>query len=293
MSSVVGLGYALVSATNLPAWKAFAVDLLGLQIVEHTDERLLLRMDDKAYRIDIRLAPDDRVNTLGWEVVGAADLAELTARLEVAGYAVKACTDGEARERMVSGMIRFDDPEGTAIEVFYGLKKDRRPFVSPTGARFKTGVGGLGHAFAMVDEEEPFRALYMDVLGFRLSDFIDFAPGLAGTFLHCNPRHHSFAYAPFPRGPRGVGHIMVEVDDLDTVGRAWDKVVAGAAPTALTFGRHTNDEMLSFYAVSPSGFQVEYGFGGRDVDDATYTPSRYDTASYWGHVRSDPNEPDV
>lgn len=293
MASVVGLGYTLVSATDLTAWREFAVDLLGLQIAEENQDRLLLRMDQQAYRIDIRRGASDRVTTLGWEVTGQRELDQLAAALEAAGFAVTSGKDDECRERMVSGLIRFEDPEGTTAEIFYGLKKERGPFISPTGARFKTGAQGLGHAFQMVDDEEAYRALYQDVLGFRLSDFIDFAPGLAGTFLHCGRRHHSFAYAPFPRGPRGVGHLMFEVDDLDVVGRAWDKVVAGAAPVALTFGRHTNDEMISFYAVSPSGFQVEYGFGGREIDDATFRPSRYDRASYWGHVRTDPTEPDV
>ena len=52
-------------------------------------------------------------------------------------------------------------------------------------------------------------------------------------------------------------HLMFEVTDLDLVGRAWDKVLDGAAPIASTLGKHTNDEMSSFYVRSPSGFQIE------------------------------------
>lgn len=293
MASVVGLGYAIVSATDLPAWKAFACDLLGLQPAEETADRLLLRMDEKSYRIDIRRGQTDGVATLGWEVAGEKELGEIARALESQGYAVKAADTAALSERRVSGLISFDDPEGVGIEVFYGLKKDRNRFVSPTGARFNTGIGGLGHAFQIVSDAERYRVLYQEILGFRLSDYIEFGPGLAGTFLHCNPRHHSFAYAPVPRAPKGVAHLMFEVDDLDFVGRAWDKVQAGAAPVASTFGKHSNDEMLSFYAVTPSGFQVEYGYGGLSIDDATWRPSRYDVTSYWGHKRTDPNEPDV
>jgi 2,3-dihydroxybiphenyl 1,2-dioxygenase len=293
MAEVVGLGYAIVEARDLGAWKEFACDLLGLQAVEATEERLLLRMDDKAYRLDVRHGEGDAVTVLGWEVTGPKELEELAASLESNGFAVKRGDAALARERQVSGIVAFDDPEGQKLELFYGLKKDRDRFVSPTGARFVTGAGGLGHAFQMVRDNDAYNKLYLDLLGFRLSDYIDFGPDMYGTFTHANERHHSFAWAPIPTAPPGVGHLMFEVDELDFVGRAWDKVQAGAAPIASTFGKHSNDEMLSFYVKTPSGFQIEYGFGGKIIDEATWTPSRYDVPSYWGHKRTDPNEPDV
>ncbi|MGY1820998.1 VOC family protein [Geodermatophilus sp. SYSU D00079] len=293
MAEVVGLGYAIVEARDLGAWKEFACDLLGLQAVVATEERLLLRMDDKAYRVDVRRGDADAVTVLGWEVKGPEELEELAASLEEHGFAVKRGDATLARERQVSGIVSFDDPEGLRLELFYGLKKDKERFVSPTGARFVTGTGGLGHAFQMVHDNDAYTKLYLDVLGFKLSDYIDFGPDTYGTFTHANPRHHSFAWAPIPFLPQGVGHLMFEVDELDIVGRAWDEVQAGAAPIASTFGKHSNDEMLSFYVKTPSGFQVEYGYGGKLIDDATWTPSRYDVPSYWGHKKTDPNEPDV
>lgn len=293
MAEVIGLGYAVVEARDLDAWKEFACDLLGMQATTHTADRLVLRLDDKAYRLDIRRGDADAVTVLGWEVKGPKELEELAQTLESNGYAVKRADAEAVRERKVSGLVEFDDPEGQRLELFYGLQKDRDRFVSPTGARFVTGTGGLGHAFQMVRDNEAYNTLYLDLLGFKLSDYIDFAAGMYGTFTHANARHHAFAWAPIPNAPQGVGHLMVEVDDLDLVGRAWDKVLAGAAPIASTFGKHTNDEMMSFYVKTPSGFQIEFGYGGKLIDDATWSVSRYDVASYWGHKRTDPNEPEV
>ena len=293
MAVVRSLGYAIVSATDLDAWKEFAVDLLGLQIAEQTNDRLLLRMDEKAYRLDIRLSDQDEIVTLGWEVTGPDELHELSTALEDAGYPVKQESADVVRERLVSGLAAVTDPDGRRLELYYGLKNDRNRFVSPNGVDFVTGAGGLGHAFQIVDDNDAYTALYLDILGFRISDYIDFGPGAYGTFAHVNQRHHSFAWAAVPDAPKGVAHLMFETADIDFVGRAWDKVQDGAAPVASTFGKHSNDEMLSFYAVSPSGFQVEYGYGGKLVDDATWTPSRYDVPSVWGHKKSDPDEPDV
>jgi hypothetical protein len=38
---------------------------------------------------------------------------------------------------------------------------------------------------------------------------------------------------------------------------------------------------------TPSDFLVEYGWGGRDVDDATWQPQELSSvASFWGGIRS-------
>lgn len=292
MAEVIGLGYVVVEAHDLAAWKAFACELLGLQPAVETPDRLVLRMDEKAYRLDIRRRAAEGVTAIGWEVKGPRELEEISKLLESNGYSVKRAGADAIKERQVSGLVEFDDPAGQRLELFWGLMESKQRFVSPTGARFVTGAGGMGHIFQFATDGAAQSKLYQELLGFRLSDFIDFGPGLSGTFLHANQRHHSFAFAPIP-GLTGVGHLMFEVDDLDLIGRAWDKVQDGAAPVAATFGKHTNDEMLSFYVKTPSGFQVEYGYGGKLIDDATWAPARYDSASYWGHRKADPNEPDV
>jgi hypothetical protein len=51
----------------------------------------------------------------------------------------------------------------------------------------------------------------------------------------------------------------------------------------MSLGRHTNDLMTSFYVRTPSGFEIEYGTGGRVVDDETWEVVPYDAQSIWGH----------
>lgn len=286
MAAVVrSLGYALISSGDLDAWEKFGTDLIGLQVSDRTADRLRLRNDDKLYRLEVRKGEAEGVTCLGWEVANLDDLAEISARLEGAGYTVTPEPQSLCNERGVFAMSSTVDPDGMRLELFVGQMVDKRPFASPTGARFITGTGGLGHVFQLVGEVEPFRALYLDLLGFKISDYIDFGP-IYGTFTHCNPRHHSMAFAAVPNAPKGIGHIMFEVTDIDPVGRAYDKVLKeNAAPLAMSFGRHSNDQMLSFYVNSPSGFQIEYGTGGLLIDDDTWTVRRYDVPGNWGHVR--------
>lgn len=293
MSAVVGMGYLIIEARDLNSWRTFGEDLLGLRAAVTGPERLRFRLDERSYRIEVRKAQADTVTCIGWEVKGETELAQVGERATKAGYAVSRGTAEEVEERGVTDLLSLADPSGLRLELFWGPGVTEQKFVSPTGARFITGDNGLGHVFQFVDDERAHYELYRDVFGFGLSDFIEFGPQQAGYFMHCNARHHSYAFAKVARASTGVGHFMVEVDDIDQVGRAHDQVLAGAAPLASSFGRHTNDEMLSFYARTPSGFQVEYGYGGRFINPTNHRPVRWKKPSRWGHVRTDPNEPDV
>jgi 3,4-dihydroxy-9,10-secoandrosta-1,3,5(10)-triene-9,17-dione 4,5-dioxygenase len=107
-------------------------------------------------------------------------------------------------------------------------------------------------------------------------------PPLWMRFLGCNPRHHSLALAPFP-AEAGIVHLMIEVAALDDVGRAMDRCAKRGARVSATLGRHANDEMVSFYVWTPGGFDIEYGTGGRLVDDATWICRETTAVSLWGH----------
>jgi 2,3-dihydroxybiphenyl 1,2-dioxygenase len=292
---VTSLGYAIVDSADLKGWERFAAGLLGLQIAKQTDDSIEFRLDEKAYRLIVnRSAEREGIATLGWETAGPVQLAELADKVEAAGYVVTRHTREEARERRVSQLVSFEDPDGTVrLELFYGLLETVDAFVSPTGARFVTTGLGFGHAFQIVSDVDKYWQLYVDILGFTLSDNIEAGPD--GTidlnFFHCNRRHHSMAFAHIASAPPSIGHLMFEVSDLDAVGRAWDEVdERDAAPVLSTLGKHTNDKMVSFYVRSPSGFGIEYGTGGIEITD-DWVPTRYPDAHYWGHHRITPVNP--
>ena len=119
----------------------------------------------------------------------------------------------------------------------------------------------------LVPDQARAERFFSDALGLRLSDRIATASGLSASFMHCNPRHHSLAFVGVP-GMVGFHHLMLEVVSLDDVGTARDRCVERNVPIVMDLGRHTNDHMTSFYMRTPSGFEIEYGWGGVLVDDA-------------------------
>jgi catechol 2,3-dioxygenase-like lactoylglutathione lyase family enzyme len=141
----------------------------------------------------------------------------------------------------------------------------------------------MGHLVMNVERIDQVLPFYQDLLGFRLSDYT--LRPFKAYFFHLNPRHHSFAV--IETGTNSVHHMMVELFMLDDVGQAYDLALGDPARIATTFGRHSNDFMTSFYSHTPSGFFVEYGWGGRSIDPVTHTPVEMTCGpSLWGHDRS-------
>ncbi len=286
MSTIQSLGYVRMSAPDVDAWRTYGTNVLGLQVAEELgtnggDGTLFLRQDERSYRLAITPGAPG-TTTFGWEVANRGALESLAAALDANGYEVEQATDEYAQSRMTVGMMLSVDPAGNACEFYYGPSSDKDNFVSPINARFTTGDMGLGHAFVIVPEGKAFERYYSQ-LGFKVSDYISLSPGVVGTFMHCNTRHHTLAFIEIP-GVSVLQHVMLEVDSMDTVGRSYDKCLAGAAPILKTLGRHTNDQMFSFYSKSPSGNAVEFGHGGIQVDDATWTVQHFNAPSYWGHA---------
>lgn len=287
MTEVVGLGYVGLHATDLQAWRDYGTEILGMQDVsvqESADERtVLLRADERSWRFAIHEDTAGGAAYVGWEVANRGALDALGKRLADAGIAFE--EDPEcAAIRQVEGLLRCVDPDSHRLEFFYGAKVPKRPFVSPRGVRFVTGDLGLGHVFFFVTDLRQAKRFYLDVLGFRLSDTIEFH-GRKVHFLHVNPRHHSLAFVENTDLAPALGHFMLEVDNIDDVGRALDEVDARGVELTETLGRHTNDLAISFFMKNPSGSEVEYGVDGRLVDDATWRVSNYDATSLWGHRR--------
>jgi 3,4-dihydroxy-9,10-secoandrosta-1,3,5(10)-triene-9,17-dione 4,5-dioxygenase len=293
MTGIASLGYLRIESTDVAAWREFGVRVLGMVEGRGPDaDALYLRMDNLPARLVILPGERDRLLACGWEVAGAADLAEIGRALDEAGVAVKIATTDELAERQVGQMLRFDDPSGNALEVFCGAALEHRPAASPYGNRFVTGLLGMGHVVLPVSGGDAPLRFYTDVLGFRLRDSMRMAPELFGQpaggpplwmrFLGCNRRHHSLGLAPFP-APAGIVHLMVEVASLDDVGRAMDRCARRGARMSATLGRHANDLMVSFYVATPGGFDIEYGTDGRLVDDATWVSRETTAVSLWGH----------
>jgi 2,3-dihydroxybiphenyl 1,2-dioxygenase len=286
MSTVQQLGYLGFEVSSLDAWRACAEHVLGLPLGAALDGGgFRLRMDRYPQRFFVQPGSSDDVCVIGWQVADLAALEALSAKLRAQGSEATPGTPDECRLRGVSALVKFEDPSGIPSELFCGPELSAEPAQSPLVlSRFVADDFGLGHV--VIGARDPARsiAFYRDTLGFRLSDEIRceyYGHAVDIAFFHVNGRHHSLAIGQ--RQHKHIHHFMLEVAAMDDVGLCFDRALTRGVPIVQTLGRHPNDRMFSFYAKTPSGFQFEYGHGGREVDDADWQPTVYDRISEWGH----------
>jgi 3,4-dihydroxy-9,10-secoandrosta-1,3,5(10)-triene-9,17-dione 4,5-dioxygenase len=290
VSELKSLGYITISTADIDRWRQFAFGVLGFAEGKGPDpSALYLRMDERAARIIVVPGETDRVINVGWEVRDRAALQRVKTALDGAGAPFKQLSADEVDAGRVEEAITLEDPAGTTLEVFHGAVLDHSPVITPFGAKFVTGSQGLGHVVVPAADPNALFEFYTDVLGFRSRGAFriplppEFGP-IRVRFLGINERHHSLAICPamHQRDP-GVVHVMVEVDTLDAVGQALDRVNAEGIQVSSTLGRHTNDKMVSFYVRAPGGWDIEFGTEGMRVDETHYTAEEITADSYWGH----------
>jgi len=288
--SVDQLGYLAVEAADPEAWERFATEVLGFTVGERLEGGgFTLRLDGNARRLFITPGPADDVSAVGWQVADAELLTALVARLTGLGVAVE---EADPEPRRVAARFCLRDPGGVPVELFCGPELAEAPFASPlVPGGFVADEQGLGHVVVSAKDKQESVRFYREGLGFALSDHIvceihgypvdlDFfhVPSAGGV----PRRHHSVAVGG--RMAKNIHHVMFEARDMDEVGLAFDRLLKSGGRVQQTPGRHPNDRMFSFYADTPSGFQFEFGWGGRLVDDADWTPTTYDHISEWGHL---------
>jgi len=273
-------------AKNLEEWKDFAANIIGMEVTDdgHVD-RCYLRMDYWHHRIVLHSDPSDDLMYLGFRVAGREEFLEMQGQLRHAGIKFRVGSEEEALERHVLEILKMEDPGGNPIEIFHGPHVQFATPFQPgrrMHGRFKTGSGGMGHCIIREHDPEAAYRFYAR-LGMRGGVEYKIRIGtmtISPTFMHCNERDHSVAFGLGGEENKRFNHLMVEVDNLDDVGFTYDIVRREKIPVNILPGKHSNDQMFSFYFRTPSGWMLEYGWGART---SSYQ-SEYYSEDVYGHA---------
>jgi len=235
--------------------------------------------------------------------IHAAELVEIadddhatfeTIEARVTGHGVPT-TEGSAEDAALRGVerfVRFPGPNGLDQEIYVNARKSGKPLELGALSGFVTGVDGMGHVAITTKKPHQMRGYYSTVFDARLSDYIDETINglkLKIRFLRVNERHHTVAIASVNRLPLNpirtrIQHCNVQVADLDDMTGSYQRVKELGFDMALSVGQHTNDKELSYYAITPSGFEWELGWNPIVVDESTWKPSTHKGISIWGHT---------
>lgn len=294
---VRSLAYVGIGAPSPLLWLSFCTNILGMMparaapgedwgVANATgiaqDGTVYLKMDERQWRIAVHPScRNGELLYLGLELDGCLELKAAVQELQALNIDVRLGSRAECEARAVTGLAFTKDPSGNTLELFYGQTFDYN-FRSPVADHgFVAGSLGIGHLNLLVTEQAACYDFYTAVLGFRLSDYYHIDNETKLQFLRCNERHHSIAIVDLG-GVRGIQHMLVELCDIDAVGRALDRAKSAGFEIVSTMGRHRNDRMLSFYLRGPSGFDIEIGCGGLQVDE-NWRPNQFCEGDVWGH----------
>ncbi|HEY9303404.1 MAG TPA: VOC family protein [Mycobacterium sp.] len=288
----VQLGYIVIETDKFADWRRFGQDAIGMHLENTLPDVMRFRLDDNECRFLLQRGPAEDVTALGWKADDHNIFDEIISRVTRHRVPITEGTAEEAALRGVERLARFPGPNGLSQEVFTRARTSDTPLHMRVGGGFVTGAGGIGHVAVTSKKPHQIRGYYDAVFDARLSDYID--ETISGLkfrirFLRVNERHHSVAIAAVNRLPINpirtrIQHLNIQVADLDDMTASYQRVKELGFHMALAVGQHTNDRELSYYAVTPSGFEWEVGWNPIVVDEKTWEPSTYQGISIWGHT---------
>lgn len=307
---VKNLGYVVVQTTDLAKWEDYACNVVGMMKSTSMQKNasLYFKMDQRPFRYQIVTGSYDGLLYAGWDLGSEAAFNAGLAELKSKNIAFEKVIDAaQLAGRSVSGLARVKDPSGNQFELYWSTAaqaNDGVPFKSALVKKFVTTASdgsdmGLGHVVLHAPTDfEGVHDFYKTVFGFKDSDITKLGPdGAHGKiyFMHCNPRHHSLAlwnwgaptpetqFRPSPESKApGCVHLMAEVETRDEVNQCLKRVEQKGIMIVSSLGEHINDEMVSFYMLSPGMFAIEFGHAGIQLGKDWKTTHNTE-ASKWGH----------
>jgi catechol 2,3-dioxygenase-like lactoylglutathione lyase family enzyme len=199
MARVRRLGHATLATPDLEQQVDYWTGVIGLQIIDRGKDHAFLATKLGQEAITLERDTTSHLKRVSFQVGPEDDLGEIAAGLQQAGVSIERRNDISPA---VGQAIVFRDPAQTLVELF------REQCFHPRD-KSDTGVGPLklGHVASRVTDVQKHAAFYMDILGFRMSDWI----GDHFVFLRCGPDHHTVNFVRYEQP--ALHHIAFEVKD--------------------------------------------------------------------------------
>ena len=265
MSRVSEIRYVGYAVTDFEAERAFYRDVWGLKEAGEQDGMAHFAAEghDEPYVVRLRAAEQKRIDVISLAADTRADVDALFAKVTAAGCRV--IFPPRDLETLGGGYgFRFFSPDGLPFEVSADVARGR----SRALARWEGVPERISHIVLHSPDHKAAVQFFIDVLGFRLSDWIgDFM-----AFLRCNEWHHRIAFLP---GPPCLNHVAYDMHGLDDVIRGLTRLKGHGFDVQWGPGRHTAGDNVFSYFLTPNGFAVEYTAELERVDEASWTPKVY------------------
>lgn len=249
----------------------FAVDVLGLDVVEEAGDSIHLRCwgDYYAHSLILTAADEPGIAHAAWRADGAEQLEEAVRKVEASG------THGTWIDSSVGHgpAYRFEGPGGHALELVWDVDRARAPAgeESPLpdrpqrAGRRGMAVRHIDHLTVTTPDVREHSAWYHDVLGFRTMAYIEPAPGAPWLFSvnTTNETSHDLGLVMDFEGKRGRHHhLAFWVETNHDLTKAATFLVEHGRDIDFGPGQHGIGEQNYLYFRDPAGLRYELNSGG-------------------------------
>jgi catechol 2,3-dioxygenase-like lactoylglutathione lyase family enzyme len=260
--------YARIAVPDVAASQAWYEKYIGLDFAGKTDGHTYLRAGLPHHALDLTPDPTVKaaeVRAFGFSVESSDVLKALRKRVQDAGAPVKDLDAGQ--KTWCAEGFATTDPAGMTLEFFTDYQEWAEPPLLAYTPLY------IVHPFIGTDKYDETLRFYLDVLGFRASDYI----ANVTAFLRSENRlHHSFAIRRAKQFE--VAHICFAMASLDHVMRGRAKAIYDGVKIAADMANHSASKSIAFYVLDEKhGPRIELCDGHRRLTEdehATMTPRR-------------------
>src|SRR5438876_3502859 len=200
------ISHIALNTRNVEQQTNFYTNIVGLGETERDSAgRVYLRCNANHHAVVLYPSSEMGIDHYALDVGGPAELEAAAAVLSRAGISYETEKRGELGQEL---SLRLRDPDGYAVELIGGMTK-----VAPTYGPRAVQPRKLGHVTLLVDDCKRSAEFYSEVLGFRISDWVDDI----FLWMRCNPDHHGLAFAK--TGSIKMHHFAFEVVDFSYLAR--------------------------------------------------------------------------
>lgn len=243
MLNVKRISHATFETADLERQTDYHVNVLGLSVAAKQKDAVFFKTGTGIPSLTIEKGSAAACRRIAFQVAPGSDMGDLQKRLKAGGIAAERRSDSMPG---IGDMITFDDPKGTAIDIF--AEEEYAPAdMTPKGfVPLK-----LGHLAFKVQDIRQIVAFYQDVLGFRVSDWRqDFF-----VFMRCGPDHHTVNFATAEKVK--MHHIAYQLRDMAEMTRACDFLGRHKFQIIWGPGRHVIGDNVFTYHKDPDGHIIE------------------------------------
>ena len=264
MIEIEQLRYVRLGTRNLPAAIDFAQRILGLQLIEKSDEQAAFRSDFRNHTLVYELGDPSR-QSIGLEVRSEATLERAVAALAEIGIATTAADASALARRKARAMASFRDRSGNTFELLV------RPETS--GWRYfparDAGMTGLAAVALRTTSNGADETLWTTLFNGRVSDWVGDA-----AFIRFDEAHHRLALHPSDRA--GVLAVEYAVEGINQIMQAMYFLQSAQVKILHGPGRRPTSDQIFLTFAGPDDMLFSYvAEGTRIADEGTHRPRQF------------------